>query len=185
MTDRLQRFPKLVLLAMDQLTLYFQATTSRVWAPRGRTPIVQVTPRRHCIHFYGALDLRTGRDIAVPAPAQSGDITAAFLCLLLMLFPTQPILLLLDRAGWHFGPAIREILADNPRLELVYLPPACPDLNPQEHVWDQARDAISHNHRYRHFDLLVSDFETYLNETPVETNFMQKYGPPVNPDMFI
>jgi transposase len=25
---------------------------------------------------------------------------------------------------------------------MMYFPPACPDLNPQEHVWKLARDAV-------------------------------------------
>jgi hypothetical protein len=38
-------------------------------------------------------------------------------------------------------------------------------LNPQEHVWEQARDAISHNHTYRQFQPLIDDFATYLTLT--------------------
>jgi hypothetical protein len=71
---------------------------------------VRIAPQRDHIHWYGALDVRRGRDIAVPALEQTNEVTANFLRILLMLFPTQPILLLLDRAPWHFGPAIRTLL---------------------------------------------------------------------------
>src|SRR5689334_1249903 len=131
---------------MDQLSLYFQATLTRVCAPVGQTPRVKVHPQREPVHFYGALDVRTGPDIALPVLEQTSTITANFICLLLVLFPTQPILLLLHRAPWHFGPDIDQLLADNDRLELLDYPTACPDLNPQEHVWDQAREHVSHNH---------------------------------------
>lgn len=179
MTDFLQDHPQGILLTMDQLSLYFQATLTRVWALRGQTPIVKLSPQRDHVHFYGALEVRTGREIALPVSSQNAEITANFVCLLLMLFPTQPILLLLDRAPWHFGPEIRQLVDENERLELIYYPPACPDLNPQEHVWSQVREAISHNHGYRHFQTLLDDFETYLNDTPFETNFMQKYAPAI------
>jgi transposase len=172
----LQDHPDLVILAMDQMSLYFQATMTRVWAPIGQTPVVWVSPQRDHTHFYGALEVRTGRDIAVTAPEQTNAVTADFFRLLLLLFPAQPILLLLDRAPWHHGPAINTVLAENARLTLLYFPPACPDLNPQEHVWAQTRDAISHIHAYRHFPDLVADFDAYLNETPFETNFMNKYA---------
>jgi transposase len=178
-TDFLQNYPRGVILTMDQLSLYFQATLTRVWAPRGQTPVVKLSPQRDHVHFYGALEVRTGRDIALPTDEQNAEITANFICLLLMLFPTQPILLLLDRAPWHFGPAISQLLVENERLELIYFPPACPDLNPQEHVWSQAREAISHNHGYVQFHTLVQDFETYLNETPFDTNFTRKYAPDI------
>lgn len=179
MTDFLQNYPRGVILTMDQLSLYFQATLTRVWAPKGQTPVVKLSPQRDHVHFYGALEVRTGREIALPADEQNAEITANFICLLLILFPTQPILLLLDRAPWHFGREISQLLVENERLEFIYYPPACPDLNPQEHVWSQVRESISHNHGYPQFHTLLDDFETYLNETPFDTNFMQKYAPAI------
>lgn len=166
------------------MSLYFQATLTRVYAPVGQTPIVRVSPNRDNIHFYGALEVRTGRAVAVTALEQTTEVTADFIRLILLLFSTQAILLLLDRAPWHFGRAIDQLLDDNPRLELMYFPPACPDLNPQEHVWEQAREAISHNHDCPVFDRLIHDFDTFLNETPFQTDFMQHYGPPIDPVIF-
>jgi transposase len=165
---------------MDQMSLYYQATLTEVWAPRSQTPVVRMTPQRDHIHFYGALDVRGGRQIALPAPEQTSDVTADFIRILLMLYPTQPILLLLDRASWNKGGAVREVFAENDRLHVMYFPAACPHLNPQEQVWALAREAISHNHNYTNFDQLVDDFETYLNENLFESNFMDKYGPPPN-----
>jgi transposase len=178
-TDWLQADPNLVILAIDQRSLYFQATLTRVWSLIGQTPMVRMTPQREYVHFYGALGLRVGRESAVTAPEETTEVTADFVRLLLLLFPSQPILLLLDRAPWHHGPALDEVLDENPRLELIYFPPACPDLNPQEHVWEQARDQISHNHGYTQFPTLVDAFETDLNETPFETDFMQQYAPAI------
>lgn len=176
MTDFLQDHPDGVILALDEMSLYFQATLTHVWAPRGQTPIVAVHPQRDCCHFYGALNLCDGHEVALPALTQTSAITANFLMILLMLYP-QPILLLLDRAPWHFGDDMRSLLASTDRLHLIFFPPACPDLNPQEHVWKQARDAISHHHTYRQFPLLQDDFETYLNETLFQTDFMDAYSP--------
>ena len=175
MTDFLQEHPDGVILALDQMSLYFQATTTRVWAPIGQTPIVAVHPQRDHIHFYGALNLRDGREIALSAAATTSEMTTNFLMILLMLYP-QPILLLLDRAPWHLG-EVTDLLQQTDRLQVVFFPVACPDLNPQEHVWKRARDAISHNHTYRQFQLLIDDFETYLNETVFLTDFMDAYTP--------
>ena len=118
------------------------------------------------------------------APQETTTVTAAFVRLLLVLYPTQPLLLLLDRAPWHHGPALHQGLVENPRLELMDFPPACPDRNPQEHVWERARDALSHNHTYPVFDQLISDFEDYLHETYFETDFMAHYAPPIATAIF-
>lgn len=76
------------------------------------------------------------------------------------------MVLLLDRAPWHQGPAIDQLLADNSRLELVYFPPACPELNRQEPVWEQAREVVGHNHEYTRFETLIDTFDAFLNEPP-------------------
>lgn len=175
MTDFLQDYPQGVILALDQMSLYFQATLTRVWSPVGQTPIVAVHPQRDHVHFYGALNLRDGRELALSASDTTSEMTANFLMLLLMLYP-QPILLLLDRAPWHFG-ELNALIEQTDRLQVIYFPPACPDLNPQEHVWERARDAISHNHTYRQFQPLIDDFETYLNQTLFTTTFMHTYIP--------
>jgi transposase len=174
-TDFLQDHPDGVILALDQMSLYFQARLTRVWSPIGQTPIVAVHPQRDGVYFYGALNLRDGREIALPASGANAEMTANFLMLLLMLYP-QPILLLLDRAPWHFG-EVTTLIEQTDRLHVIHFPPACPDFNPQEHVWERARDAISHNHSYRRFQPLIDDFETYLNQSVFTTNFMDTFTP--------
>lgn len=175
MTDFLQDHPAGVLLALDEMSLYFQSTLTRVWSPIGQTPIVSVHPQREHVYFYGALNLRDGRELALPASEANAEMTANFVMILLLLYP-QPILLLLDRASWHFG-EVTTVFEQTDRLQVLYFPPACPELNPQEHVWAQARDAISHNHTYRQFQPLIEDFESFLNNTLFSTHFMDTFTP--------
>ena len=175
MTDFLQDYPHGVILALDEMSLYFQATLTRVWSPIGQTPIVAVHPQRNCRYFYGALNLCNGREIAMRVDVENSEISSNFVMQLLMIY-SQPILLLLDRASWHYGD-LRRLIEETDRLSVIYFPVACPELNPQEHVWERARDRISHNHNYHCFETLIDDFECYLNETPFQTNFLDKYIP--------
>ncbi|MCZ7546789.1 MAG: transposase [Anaerolineae bacterium] len=93
---------------------------TRVWAPVGQTPIVAVHPQRDHVHFYGALNLCTGREIALPAPEATSALTANFLMQVLMLYP-QPIFLLLDRAPWHYG-EVSTLIAETDRLHVMHFP---------------------------------------------------------------
>ena len=176
MTDFVQTHPQGIILAMDQISLYFQATLTRVWAPVGQTPVVRITPNRDHIHFYGALDVRHGREIAIPTDEETTAMTVNFLMVLLLLPGPAP---LARPRPWHFGPELNQFLAENGRLELIYFLPACPELNPQEHVWEQTREAIGHNHDFRQFAPLIDAFESYLNETPFDIGFMEQYAPPI------
>jgi len=161
------------------MSLYFQATTTRLWAVLGQTPVVRVSPQRDHVHFYGAVNLRTGYEFALPTLELTSETTAAFLCDLLLCFPTQPILLLWDRAKWHKGEAVKQVIADNPRLTTVFFPPASPHLNPQEHVWSQARTAVSHNHTYPAFQQLKQAFLGFLSSNLFPFAWLNKYAPAI------
>ena len=149
-------------MASDEASLYLQATTSRVWAPRGQTPVVRAHPGRQKTCFYGTLNLLTGQEIAISSDVMNGEATARHLQQLLDSYPDVPIVLLWDRAPWHFGPSIRELLDAHPRLEIIYFPVAAPDLNPQEHVWKATRRAVSHNHLLDTLPELADRFEQHL-----------------------
>lgn len=179
MTDFLQDYPDGWIVALDEMSLYYQATLTQVWSPIGQTPLVRVTPQRNLVHFFGALNLRTGQEIALSLPQQTTETTVHFLQHVLDCLPHRPILLLLDRAPWHRGQALRDLLHRESRLQLMYFPPACPDLNPQEHVWERARDAIGHNHDFTHFGRLCGASSHFLNTTLFEIDFLAHYAPAI------
>ena len=177
MTDFKQDHPDGLIVAMDEMSLYLQATTQRVWFPVGQRPLIRVSPQRDCQHWYGALCLNHGQEVALSVPRLDSQTTIHFLTHLLTIFPTQPILLFLDRAPWHRGQAIRTFLADHPRLELLYFPPACPHLNPQEHVWKAARHAVSHNHTFLTLAALRTAFAQFLDTTRFQFHWVEKFAP--------
>jgi transposase len=165
-----------VILAQDEASLYLQATVQVVWHTRGLTPVVKLDPGRDVVHYYGALDLQGGREVAMISSVMNAESTALYLQKLLLAYPDQPILLLWDRAPWHRGPAIRELLQANPRLEIMMFPPGAPDLNPQEQVWKATRTVVSHNHRVQHLKTLANQFLNYLNHTQFPSSLLDKYG---------
>ena len=179
MTDFLQAHPDGQVIALDEMSLYFQATTTRVWAAVGQTPVVRVCPQRDHVHFYGAVNLRTGHEFALPTDDMNGQITAAFLRDLLFCYPLQPILLLWDRAQWHKGQAVSQVLADHPRLITCFFPSASPQLNPQEHVWAQARAEVSHNHTCPTFAQLKRAFLDFLSSNLFPFDWLHKYAPAI------
>jgi transposase len=153
------------MLAEDEASLYLQATTMRVWHSCGQTPVIHVSPNRDSTHFYGALNLQTGQATVMRSPTMNGATTVLFLRMLLAAYPTQRILFLWDRATWHRSKSVKAFLQDNPHIEILWLPPASPELNPQEHVWKATREAISHNHAIPKLDRLADSFEAHLTNT--------------------
>jgi hypothetical protein len=96
--------------------------------------VIQCDPGRTLTHVYAALDLLTGKATVLRTQTMKGEVSVLFLQKRFVAYPDQPILLQWDRATWHQGPAVKDLLAANPRLEIFFFPPGSPDLNPQEHV---------------------------------------------------
>jgi len=165
-----------VILAEDEAALYLQATTTSVWAPRGQPPVVRADPGRAKSCFYGSLNLHTGQETVTQSSSMNADTTARHVEQVLQAYPDVPILLLWDRAPWHRGQAIRDMLAANPRLEIMSFPVAAPDVNPQEQVWKATRRAVSHNHSLTTLPNLAQQFEAHLQRTLFITSFLAHRG---------
>jgi len=174
--DVAQDRPETVILAEDEAWMYLQATTMDVWSPRGQTPVVPVDPGRKKAGFYGTLNLHTGQEIVTRSAVFNAQVSAQHLQQVLEAFQNRPILFLWDRAPWHHGEPIRQLLAANPRLEIIEFPVAAPELNPQENVWKQTRRAVSHNHLTPKLPELADAFERHLKSNLFESSFLDRYG---------
>jgi transposase len=171
-----QTAPQTVFLAGDEAGLYLQATTCYVWSPTGQTPIIRADPGRAKTNFYGSLNLQTGQEIAMRSDLMNADVSAQHLEMILEAHPDVPVILFWDRAPWHRGKAIDQVLTDNPRLEIIFFPTASPDLNPQEHVWKTVRKEVSHNHLEAKLPQLADRFLNKLDSSSFRCSFLEKYG---------
>jgi transposase len=174
--DTAQNAPETVFLSEDEAWMYLQATTMNVWSAVGSPPVVRVDAGRTKAGFYGTLDLRTGREIVSRTQEMTAQESAAHLQVILDAFPNVPIVLFWDRAPWHRGQPIRQVLSANPRLEIVDFPVAAPQLNPQEQVWKQTRRAVSHNHLIPKLPDLADKFEQHLKTNTFQTSFLIDCG---------
>jgi len=165
-----------VIVAEDEACLYLQVSLMRVWAPTGQTPVVRAAASRDNTHFYGALNLLTGEQTWMRSDLMNAQATVLFLLGLLAAYPEVPILLLWDRAPWHRGCQITQLLAAHPRLEIVWFPPGCPELNPQEHVWKASREAVSHNHGCATLPELAEAFARHLDSAQFPCSLLDRHG---------
>ena len=56
----------------------------------------------------------------------------------------EEIVIIMDGAGWHKS----KTLVIPPNIEIIYLPPYSPELNPVERVWLHIKKAILYNKIY-------------------------------------
>ena len=74
--------------------------------------------------------------------------------------PDDNIVMVLDGAGWHKSKEFQ--LPDN--LRLLFLPPYSPELNPQEHLWDEIREKHFHNRVFDSIDTLEDHLVIVLRQ---------------------
>jgi transposase len=55
------------------------------------------------------------------------------------------IVLIVDNVRYHHAKLLKRFVKNNPRIEIMYLPPYSPELNPIERVWWYMRKSITHN----------------------------------------
>ena len=72
--------------------------------------------------------------------------------------PNDNITMVLDGAGCHKSTEFQ--LPDN--LRLLFLPPYSPELNPQEHLWDELREKHFHNRVFDSIDALEDQLVSAL-----------------------
>ncbi len=116
----------------------FHAGTT--WAPIGQTPIVETTGARFKINLISAIDGRGSMRFMTFKENFTADV---FICFLkrLMHNADKPIFLIVDGHSVHHSSKVRKYVESTEgKLELFFLPPYSPNLNPAEHVWNHLKN---------------------------------------------
>jgi transposase len=62
------------------------------------------------------------------------------------------VIIVVDNVRFHHAKLLKKWLKSNPKLEIVYLPPYSPELNPIERAWWYMRKKITHNRYIQSMD---------------------------------
>ncbi len=68
------------------------------------------------------------------------------------------IIVVVDNVRFHHAKLLKKWLIGKPQLEIVYLPPYSPDLNPIERAWWYMRKKITHNRYVNSLDERITMF---------------------------
>ncbi len=143
---------------MDECHFYQHGTRIRAWyPPEDADPIVLQEPNRKGISVFGAVRIRDGRLLTEITERYNAMTFLKFLSLVHRMFPDS--ILVMDNAMYHHAGIITD-LAFMTDIDLLFLPPYSPELNPIERVWKLIKKHATHN---RYFQLL-SDLKSALSE---------------------
>ena len=117
----------------------------RQWAPKGRRPVAVGHPRYEWLYLYGFVHPDTGEVVWFVCSTVDADLLSAVSAA----FAEQVgagegklVILALDNAGWH----VSGDLVVPKGIELAFLPSYTPELQPAEHLWPLANEAVANKH---------------------------------------
>ena len=85
------------------------------------------------------------------------------------------IVMVMDQVGWHLAGD----LAVPANMQLIYLPPYSPELNPAEHLWEAVREDCFANHVFADLDAVevaLTKGLVALESDPDRTQSMTGFG---------
>ena len=106
------------------------------WCKKGIRPAVPCHYIREYCYAYGAVKPKTGDGFFLVMPYCNTDCMNLFLQELSKEYANDFIVLVCDGAKWHKSNTLQ--IPEN--IELVFIPPYTPEMNPIEQIWDEIRE---------------------------------------------
>ena len=132
---------------------YHSGTT---WGLTGKTPVVRTTGTRTSVQMISAIGVEGSMQFMTHEGLVNADVFLKFLQQL-MLETTQPIILIVDGHSIHKAKSVKSYVESTEgRLEIVYLPPYSPQLNPDEQVWKHVKADIAKHPIANKFDFRLA-----------------------------
>lgn len=113
------------------------------WAPSGKTPVVKATGARFGLNLLSAVNAKGHFRFMTVAGTVNAGVFREFLQRLISGM-TQKIFLIVDGHPTHKARLVQKFVTDNSeRIELFFLPPYSPELNPDELVWNNVKARVA------------------------------------------
>ena len=131
--------------AFDEHRLGLKPVLRRQWAPKGQRPIAVGRHRYEWLYLYGFVHPGTGEVVRFIRTTVDAALPSAVLAAFAATVGAgegELVILVPDNAGWH----ISGDLVVPKGIELAFLPSYTPELQPAEHLWPLADEAVANKH---------------------------------------
>lgn len=162
--------PTKTVVFQDEVHFCAQTTITRKWVRKGSKPRVMSKPGKDSIAYSGFVIPETGV-LHVNKPGWfTFETTIGSIKEFLENCPPEDgkrYVIVMDNAPWH-KKAVRLIRDDeeykelNSAVDLIFLPPYSPDLNPIEQVWRVTRREETHNRYFESSSELTACLDRYF-----------------------
>ena len=149
------------LFFLDAMHPEYQSQAVSGWIKKGVCKTLQTTGKQQRLHFIGALSLKNMNVVVREYRTVDADAMVLFLKHLEQESSADRIHLILDNAAAHKNQKVAEFLK-NSRIQLHFLPPYSPNLNPIERLWKLCRETTLYNRFFPTFTDFADAIRSFL-----------------------
>jgi transposase len=160
--------PDAVILYADESRVQLLPLIRAMWHWVGQQIRVPTPGNNDSRALFGAFNIRTGQWTHLVRHRMRKEDFIAFLDHLLVVYPTEVIILIVDNYSSHTAGVVTAWLKEHPRLRLFYLPKYCSHLNPVEQIWLRMKNKIAANRLYGSMQLLLDAVTEFFKEMSPE-----------------
>ena len=146
------------LLFQDEARFGRMVRIRRCWSPRPLRPTVDNGYERQFVYVYGAVSPVQGELDWMICREMNTVRMSEFLLQVSRAHPGEFMIMIVDGASSHRS----KDLAVPDNLRLVALPGYSPELNPQEHVWDELREKEFPNRVFADLESVIAQLQEGL-----------------------
>lgn len=148
MIEVIEEKSKCKVMFFDEGRFGLRSTTMRIWAEKGKRLTVLVQQGFKNFYGYTAVCPFDGSNFSLLLSGVNTDYMNVYLENLSDEFKDYQIILIMDQAGWHKS----KNLTIPANINIEFLPPYSPELNPVEKLWEWIKKECSHNFIYEKID---------------------------------
>lgn len=132
-----------VIFFADEAGMRSDHHAGTTWAPVGQTPVVEATGARFSMNMISAVNAQGQFRFMVIDGSVNATVFKEFLKRLIAGMQRK-VFLIVDGHPMHKAKLVKQFLADNAdRIELFFLPPYAPELNPDELAWAHIKTRVA------------------------------------------
>jgi len=171
-----QETPDHILLLGDSAEVSLFPTITRCWTRVGQQRVIE-TPgvRATKCWDWGAVDPVTGQTVHIVHPRRNNVGFRRLLAAISRAYslsdhPKRRVILFVDNDRAHKAKVVQQLIEKhNYQIQVEWLPPYSPELNPQEDIWQHMRRRVTHNHYFKQMDALLSALDQFHQELERDT----------------
>lgn len=159
----------------DETGMRSDHQAGKSYAPKGKTPVIKKTGQRFSLNMISAISNKGHLQFMILDGRFNGEVFIEFLKRMIR-YSRQKVFFVTDGHPAHKTKKLNEWLAENKgKIEVFFLPPYSPELNPQEYVNQDVKTNIIGKKRAINKTQMRNNVEEFMQKRKKDKRQVQKY----------